>query len=145
MKTLLDLAQALQAGATTSRALTEDALARAEDKAGEGARVFTRLYREQALAEAEASDRLRRSGVAPSPLAGLPISIKDLFDVAGETNLAGSVVRKDEPPAEADAPIVRRLRAAGAVIVGRTNMTEFAFSVLGLNPPYGPPPNPWDR
>ncbi|HEX7006264.1 MAG TPA: amidase [Alphaproteobacteria bacterium] len=145
MKTLLDLAHALRTGATTSRALTEEALARAEDKAGEGARVFTRLYREQALAEAEASDRLRRSGVAPAPLAGLPISIKDLFDVAGETTLAGSVVRKGEPAAKADAPIVRRLRAAGAVIVGRTNMTEFAFSGLGLNPHYGTPLNPWDR
>jgi len=145
MKTLLELSGALAAGTTTSRALTEAALARAEDKAGEGARVFTRLYRERALAEADASDRLRKAGIVPSPVAGLPISIKDLFDVAGETTLAGSVVLKGKPAAKADAPIVARLRAAGAVIVGRTNMTEFAFSGLGLNPHYGTPRNPWDR
>ena len=125
--------------------MTEAALAKAEDKAGEGARVFTRLYRERALVEADASERLRKAGIVPSPLAGLPISIKDLFDVAGETTLAGSVALDGEPAATADAPIVRRLRAAGAVIVGRTNMTEFAFSGLGLNPHYGTPRNPWDR
>ena len=145
MKTLLEISGALAAGTTTSRALTETALARADDKAGEGARVFTRLYREAALAEADASDRLRQAGIVPSPLAGLPISIKDLFDVAGETTLAGSVVLKGKQAAKADAPIVQRLRAAGAVIVGRTNMTEFAFSGLGLNPHYGTPRNPWDR
>ncbi|HVO15630.1 MAG TPA: amidase [Alphaproteobacteria bacterium] len=145
MKTLLELSTALASGATTSRALTEAALAIADDKAGEGARIFTRLYRERALAEADASDRLRKLGVVPSPLAGLPISIKDLFDVAGETTLAGSVVLKGRPAAKADAPIVARLRAAGAVIIGRTNMTEFAFSGLGLNPHYGTPLNPWDR
>jgi aspartyl-tRNA(Asn)/glutamyl-tRNA(Gln) amidotransferase subunit A len=145
MKTLTDLAGALANGTTTSRALTEEALARAEDKAGEGGRVFTRLYRERALAEADASDRLRKAGVVPSPLAGLPVSIKDLFDVAGETTLAGSVVRRGLPPAKADAAIVKRLRAAGAIIVGRTTMTEFAFSGLGLNPHYGTPRNPWDR
>ncbi|WP_246766733.1 amidase family protein, partial [Bordetella pertussis] len=75
----------------------------------------------------------------------LPISIKDLFDVAGETTMAGSVARQGEPAAVRDAVVVRRLRAAGAVIVGRTNMTEFAYSGLGLNPHYGTPRNPWDR
>ena len=145
MKTLSDLAAALAAGAATSRALTEAALVQAEDKSGEGARVFTKLYRERALVEAEASDRLRKAGVVPSPLSGLPISIKDLFDVAGGTTLAGSVALEGKPAAIADAPIVARLRAAGAVIVGRTTMTEFAFSGLGLNPHYGTPRNPWDR
>lgn len=145
MKTLSDLAADLAAGRTTSRALTEAALAKAEDKAGEGARVFTKLYRERALVEADASDRLRKAGVVPSPLAGLPISIKDLFDVAGGITLAGSVALEGKPAAAADAAIVARLRAAGAVIIGRTNMTEFAFSGLGLNPHYGTPRNPWDR
>ena len=145
MKTLVELSNALAAGATTSRALTEAALAKAEDKTGEGARAFTRLYRERALVEADASDRLRKAGVVPSPLAGLPVSIKDLFDVAGETTLAGSVALKGKPAATADATIVARLRAAGAVIVGRTNMVEFAFGTTGLNPHYGTPRNPWDR
>ncbi|MGE5147366.1 MAG: amidase [Candidatus Eiseniibacteriota bacterium] len=145
MKTLSDLAADLAAGRTTSRALVEATLAKAEEKAGEGARAFTKLYRERALVEADASDRLRKAGVVPSPLAGLPISIKDLFDVAGETTLAGSVALEGKKAAAADATIVARLRAAGAIVIGRTNMTEFAFSGLGLNPHYGTPRNPWDR
>lgn len=145
MPTILETARALAAGETSSRALTDAALDRARDPAGEGARVFIRLYAERALAEADASDSLRKRGIVPSPLAGIPISIKDLFDVRGETTLAGSVVCRDDPPAEADAPIIARLRGAGAIIVGRTNMTEFAFSGLGLNPHYGTPRSPWDR
>src|SRR5206468_7225184 len=73
------------------------------------------------------------------------ISIKYLFDVAGEATRAGSKLLADAQPAATDAPIVRRLRAAGAVIVAKTNMTEFAFSILGLNPHYGTPGNPADR
>lgn len=145
MLTLNDLAQSLSAGRTTSRALTEEALARIDDSDGEGARVFIEVYREQALAAAEASDRARGFGIVPSPLAGIPISIKDLFDVAGEVTRAGSKALAEAPPARADAPVVARLRAAGAVIVGRTNMSEFAYSGIGLNPHYGTPRNPWDR
>jgi len=88
---------------------------------------------------------LRKAGIVPSPLAGLPISLKDLFDVAGETTSAGSAVLRDAPPAKADAPAVARLRAAGAVIVGRTNLTEFAYSGIGINPHYDTPRNPYDR
>jgi aspartyl-tRNA(Asn)/glutamyl-tRNA(Gln) amidotransferase subunit A len=143
--TILSIAADLAAGRTTSVALTEAALARAEDPAGEGARAFTRLDRERALAQARASDLMRGHGLVPSPLAGIPVSVKDLFDVAGEVTTAGSVVLRDAAPAERDAPVVARLRAAGAVIVGRTNMTEFAFSGLGLNPHYGTPGNPADR
>jgi len=107
--------------------------------------VFTRLYPESALAAAVYADSLQDAGVAPlSALAGLPVSIKDLLDVAGEPTLAGSVVLKDAPPAAADAPVVRRLRRAGAAIIGKTNMTEFAFSGIGLNPHYGTAPNPAD-
>src|SRR5262249_6335799 len=83
--------------------------------------------------------------IVPSPLAGLPVSIKNLCDVAGETTLAGSTALDDRPPAKADAPVVARLRAAGAVIVGSTNMSEFAFSGIGFNPHYGTPRNPADR
>ena len=73
------------------------------------------------------------------------MSIKDLFDVAGEISLAASKALDDAPPAARDAPVVARLRAAGAVLVGRTNMTEFAFSGVGINPHYGTPGNPHDR
>ncbi|MBI3710088.1 MAG: amidase [Proteobacteria bacterium] len=145
MQRIADLAASLNAGKTSSRALVEQALAKAEDPAGQGRTIFTRLYKDAALKTAEAWDRLRAAGHVPSPLAGLPLSIKDLCDVAGETTLAGSVVLKGHPPAARDAVAVARLRAAGAVIVGKTNMTEFAYSGLGLNPHYGTPLNPYDR
>lgn len=106
--------------------------------------VFTRLYPEAACAAAEHADAMRSAGVQISPLAGLPVSIKDLVDVAGETTLAGSTVLQGRPPAASDAPVVKRLRIAGAAIVGKTNMTEFAFSGVGLNPHYGTPVNPAD-
>jgi aspartyl-tRNA(Asn)/glutamyl-tRNA(Gln) amidotransferase subunit A len=143
--TLRDLAVELGTGRATSRALTEAALARIADPGGEGRRSFTRVYEAAALAAADAQDRLRGAGIVLSPLAGLPVSIKDLFDVAGEPTTAGSIALKEAPPAEADAPIVRRLRAAGAVIVGKTNMTEFAYSGVGINPHHGTPGNPYDR
>jgi Asp-tRNA(Asn)/Glu-tRNA(Gln) amidotransferase A subunit family amidase len=78
------------------------------------------------------------------PLGGLAVSVKDLFDVAGEVTAAGSVALADHAPAAADAPTVARLRAAGGVIVGRTNMSEFAFSGVGVNPHHGTPANPAD-
>lgn len=143
--TILSLAAALADGRTTSLALTEAAIARIEDPAGEGARAFLRFDRETALAQARASDLQRTHGIVPSPLAGIPISVKDLFDVRGQVTTAGSTVLADAAPAEHDAAAIARLRAAGAVIIGRTNMTEFAFSGLGLNPHYGTPANPCDR
>ncbi|HYG45578.1 MAG TPA: amidase [Bordetella sp.] len=145
LATLNDTATALQEGRASSVELTEAALARAQDPAGEGARVFTQLYAERARAAARASDTLRAAGLVRSPVDGLPISIKDLFDVAGETTLAGSLARQGEPPAEEHAVVVQRLLAAGAVIIGRTNMVEFAYSGLGVNPHYGTPRNAWDR
>ncbi len=107
--------------------------------------VFTKLYPEAARAAGEHADAMRSAGVEISPLAGLPVSIKDLIDVAGETTLAGSTVLKDSPAAKSDAPIVKRLRIAGAAIIGKTNMTEFAFSGIGINPHYGTPSNPADK
>lgn len=145
LPTLHQQRDALRAKRVTSLSLTEAALARAQDEAGEGARVFTRLYAAAALAEARAADLLRAAGIERSAIDGLPISIKDLFDVRGEPTLSGSIARRAEAPASADAEVVRRLRAAGAVIVGKTNMSEFAYSGLGLNPHYGTPANPWDR
>ena len=111
-------------------------------KADASVSVFTRIYHESAIAAARQADAQRAAGIACSPLAGLPVSIKDLLDVAGETTMAGSVVLHDAAPAAKDAPVVARLRAAGAAIVGKTNMTEFAFSGVGLNPHYGTPVNP---
>jgi len=145
MKPIQALAADLAAGRTTARALADAAIARIGDKSGEGARAFVHLDEARIRAEADASDALRRAGIVPSPLAGIPISVKDLLDVKGEVTRAGSIVLKDEKPAAADAEIVRRLRAAGAIVAGRTNMTEFAFSGLGLNPHYGTPSSPWDR
>lgn len=144
-KSIADHAAALRDGRTTSSALVEEALERIGNPSGEGQRTFVKVYADEARAAARASDVLRSAGLSRSALDGLPISIKDLFDVAGETTLAGSVVRVGAPAAAADAEVVRRLQAAGAVIIGRTNMTEFAYSGLGLNPHYGTPLNPWDR
>ena len=143
--TIQQLAADLAAGRTTARKLTDEALARIEDPQGEGKRTFIKVWKAQALAAADASDALRKAGIVPSPLAGLPVSIKNLCDVAGETTLAGSKALDDAPPATQDAPVVARLRAAGAVIVGSTNMSEFAFSGVGFNPHYGTPGNPADR
>lgn len=144
-RTLSALAEDLASGRTSSLALTREALARIDAPEGEGRLAFVKVHRESALAAAEAMDRLRAAGLAPSPLAGIPISVKDLFDLAGEPTTAGSTVLADAPAALRDAPAIARLRAAGLVVIGRTNMTEFAFSGLGLNPHYGTPASPYDR
>jgi len=145
MWTVARLSRELAEGRTTSRALLEEALARIADPAGEGARTFLKVYADQARADADQADRLRRAGIVRSAVDGLPVSVKDLYDVGGDVTRAGSKVRRDAPPAPVDAVAVARLRAAGAVIVGRTNMVEFAFGGVGLNPHYGTPRNPWDR
>jgi aspartyl-tRNA(Asn)/glutamyl-tRNA(Gln) amidotransferase subunit A len=139
------LAADLATGKTSSRELVDAALARIGDASGEGQRAFVKTYADSARAEADASDRLRLAGIVRSPVDGLPISVKDLFDVCGDVTRAGSKLLADAAPAERDAPAVARLRAAGAVIVGRTNMVEFAFGGVGLNPHHGTPKNPWDR
>ena len=139
------LARELAEGKTTSRKLIEAALSRIADAGGEGGRAFTKVHAHAALLAADASDRLRREGVVPSTLAGLPVSIKDLFDIAGDVTTAGSKILRDAAPATTDAAAVARLRAAGAVVIGRSNMTEFAFSGIGINPHYGTPANPYDR
>ena len=134
----------LAAGRTSSRELVEQALARIADPAGEGVRAFIKVHAESARADADHADRLRKSGVRRSAVDGLPVSVKDLFDIAGDVTRAGSKVLAGAPAA-ADSPAVASLRAAGAVIVGRNNMVEFAFGAVGTNPHYGTPKNPWDR
>ena len=136
---------AIAAGETTAAALVDDACARAEAPESEGGLVFLSHYGEAARLQARHADAMRAAGVDLGPLAGMPVSIKDLFDVAGETTRAGSIIRQDAAPAASDAAIVRRLKSAGAILVGRTNMTEFAYSGIGINPHYGTPANPWDR
>jgi aspartyl-tRNA(Asn)/glutamyl-tRNA(Gln) amidotransferase subunit A len=144
MRSLNQLKTELARGGT-SRGLVEQCLSRIADSSGEGGRVFLKVNAAGALSAADYYDHLRAHGAAPSPFAGIPVSIKDLFDVAGEVTTAGSVVLRDAAAAARDAPCVARLRAAGFIPIGRTNMTEFAFSGLGINPNYGTPLNPYDR
>ncbi|KAF1050235.1 amidase [Xylophilus sp.] len=142
---ITELQTRLSRGETTSAALVDEALARAADPAGEGARVFTLQDPAAARAQAALSDAHRARHGARSPLEGLPVSIKDLFDVAGQVTRAGSRVLDGAAPAAANAAAVQRLLDAGAVPVGRTNMTEFAYSGVGINPHHGTPLGPWDR
>ena len=142
--TLADLARSFDQG-SRSRDIIEQCLARIAAPEGEGRRTFLKVHAEQARAAADFHDTMRRNGAAASPFAGIPVSIKDLFDIAGDTTTAGSMALRDAPPAKRDAPAVSRLRDAGFIPIGRTNMTEFAFSGLGINPHYGTPANAYDR
>ena len=121
------------------------ALARVASPAFEGRKVFTTLYEASARREAEASDARGAAGRSLGPLDGRIVSIKDLFDVAGEPTRAGSAALRRQPAAIADALVVQHLRAAGAILIGKTQMTEFAFSALGTNPHDPVPGNPDDR
>jgi aspartyl-tRNA(Asn)/glutamyl-tRNA(Gln) amidotransferase subunit A len=143
--TLASLASDLEEGRTTARALVDECLARINDAGGEGKRVFIEVDAAAAVDAAEAMDHLRKANAAPSRFAGIPVSIKDLFDIKGQVTRAGSKALNDAPPATTDAPVVARLRKAGFVVIGRTNMTEFAYSGLGVNPHYGTPRNAWRR
>jgi len=143
--TLATLAENLESGRTSARRLVEECLARIADPSGEGTRSFIHVDKETAIEAAEAMDRLRDVRAAPSPYAGIPVSIKDLFDIKGQVTRAGSRALEDSAPAEADAPVVARLRRAGFIVIGRTNMTEFAYSGIGINPHYGTPKSAWQR
>src|ERR1700744_6775793 len=143
--TLAALADDLEGGRTTARKLVEDCIARVADPAGEGQRTFIHVDKDAALEAADAMDRLRRAHAAPSRFAGIPVSIKDLFDIKGQVTRAGSRALEDSAPADKDATAVARLRRAGFVVIGRTNMTEFAYSGIGINPHYGTPKSAWRR
>ena len=143
--TLATLADDLAHGRTSARKLVDECIARIADPSGEGIRTFIHVDREAAIEAAEAMDRLRAAKAAPSPYAGIPVSIKDLFDIKGQVTRAGSRALEDSSPAEADAIVVARLRRAGFVVIGRTNMTEFAYSGIGINPHYGTPKSAWQR
>jgi aspartyl-tRNA(Asn)/glutamyl-tRNA(Gln) amidotransferase subunit A len=145
MPSLIELMQSLETGAVTARSLVESGLAKAADPAGEGKRIFIALDADWIRAQADEIDRARRAGRQASPFAGIPITIKDLFDVRGEVTRAGSRVFDENAPAAMDCPAVARLRAFGFIPFGRVNMTEFAYSGLGLNRNFGTPASPWDR
>jgi aspartyl-tRNA(Asn)/glutamyl-tRNA(Gln) amidotransferase subunit A len=143
--TLQQLAHRLAKGETTSSQLLEDCLRRITDSHGEGLRTFRHVDVQAARAQAQHLDALRLKKQIPTPYAGIPICVKDNMDVAGQPTRAGSVVLNSSPPARTDAPLVARLKAAGFIVLGRTQMTEFAYSGVGLNPHQGTPLNPFDR
>lgn len=130
---------AVRAGTASASALLEESLERAAS--AQARHAFVRLFEHQARATAAAADALRQAGAPLPALAGLAVSVKDLFDVHGFPTTAGSQVLADVAPAAADAPAVARLRAAGASLIGHANMTEFAFSGVGINPNWGTPSN----
>src|SRR6516165_4028328 len=132
--TIVELAQLLASQKITSRQLVEQALVAIKDPKGEGSRTFLSVHEGEALAAADQVDAQRRDGARLPALAGIPISVKDLFDEAGVTTLAGSTVLVGTPAATRNSTVVERLKKAGAVIIGRTNLVEFAYSGLGLNP-----------
>lgn len=123
----------------------EASISRIGESRAAGNPVFTRLFSDEARAAADAADARSDVNATLGPLDGKIVSIKDLFDVAGDVTTAGSALLRDAAPAKNDAAVVARLRAAGAVIVGKTNMTEFACSCIGMNPHYGTPRNPANR
>ena len=137
--TVLSLARAYRAGELDPVDVTEAYLA-AIDRHPAGGLVYRLVTAERARRQAQEASRLLRAGVDTGPLQGVPIAIKDLLDMEGEVSAAGSKVLLERPPADEDAPVVARLDAAGAVFLGRTTMTELAFSGIGINPHFGTPP-----
>ena len=146
MSSIAELSRRLAAGSVSSSQLVEEALAAIQNPAGEGARAFIRVHADSARAAAGRLDADRKAGrPAASQISGIPISLKDLFDEAGITTVGGSTVLAGQPPAARDAIVVERLRRAGAIIIGRSNTVEFAYTGLGINPHYGTPKNVFDR
>ena len=133
----------LAAGKTTARQHLETCLEAIDSE--DGRRAFITVNSDAARTKADRVDAMRAAGTALPPFAGVTLSVKDLFDIAGEITRAGSRVLDGAAPAACDCSVVARLRAAGFNIIGRTNMTEFAYSGLGMNPHHGNPRSPWER
>ena len=133
----------LAAGKTTAREHLETCLEAINSE--DGRRAFITVNSDAARTKADRVDAMRAAGTALPPFAGVTLSVKDLFDIAGEITRAGSRVLDGAAPAACDCSVVARLRAAGFNIIGRTNMTEFAYSGLGMNPHHGNPRSPWER
>jgi aspartyl-tRNA(Asn)/glutamyl-tRNA(Gln) amidotransferase subunit A len=145
MRSLRALADDLEAGRITGRRLVETYLERIADPRGEGPRAFIAVFAEAARLTADWADAMRRAGATVPRFSGIPISVKACFDVGGAVTTCGSAVLADAAPAKTDAEAVRRLRAAGFVVIGHTNMTEFAYSAIGSNAVHGTPACAWDR
>lgn len=142
--TALGLAADVRGGRRSAVSITQAALDAI--RAGDGAiNAITRILPDRSLAEAAAVDATVARGENPGPLAGVPYVVKDLFDVAGLPTTAGAAMRADAPPAERDAEAIRRMRAAGAVLVATANMDEFAYGFATVNAAHGTTRNPHDR
>ncbi len=145
MELLHEIAADLDHGKVTSRQLVDEFFAALEAKPQQAQSCFISCDREGAKQQAEHQDQLRKVGRQRSRFAGIPISVKDLFDVQGQVTRAGSVVLADAAAAIRDSDAIAALRGSGLVIAARTNMTEFAYSGLGLNPHYGTPLCVYDK
>jgi aspartyl-tRNA(Asn)/glutamyl-tRNA(Gln) amidotransferase subunit A len=145
MQTLRKLAADLSLGRITSRQLVESCLERMSDPKGEGSKSFIAVYDTSARLTADWIDEMRKARGSLPDWAGIPVSIKDMFDVANSVTTAASAVLAHQAPATRDAVVVARLRTAGFIPIGRTNMTEFAYSAHGLNTRFGTPACVWDR
>jgi len=145
LKTIETIQSQIRQGSLSVTQSVQEALARIHDPAGQGSSSFIAVFDEPALNIAAQQDQQLAQGKALLKLTGVTVSIKDLFDTQGDTTTSGSLVLRQHPPAKQDAQVIERLQKAGAIAIGRTNMTEFAYSGLGLNPHYGTPLNPFER
>lgn len=139
----LEIAAAVRSGQLHAETVIEASLAQAASR-GRDLNCFSSIFADEARAQARAIDQAVAAGRDPGPLAGVPVGVKNLFDVAGHTTIAGSRLLRDAPPAARDASILARLRAAGAVLVGALHMDEFAYGFTTENSHYGAVRNPHD-
>jgi AtzE family amidohydrolase len=137
------MAAAVKGGRVTAVSLVEDALDRIDREDGR-INAFTQVLAGRALADAQKVDDAVKAGRDAGPLAGVPFAVKNLFDIHDVTTLAGSIIEADKPPAAMDAPLITRLKAAGAVLLGALNMDEYAYGFTTENSHYGPTRNPHD-
>ena len=141
--TAADTARAVASGAVSALDVTQATLARIEARNG-AVNAFTAIVGDRARRRAADLDAARAAGQPLGPLAGVPFAVKNLVDIAGLSTVAGSKIERDAPPAAADAVLVARLEAAGAVLCGALNMGEFAYDFTGQNAHYGNSLNPHD-
>lgn len=138
-----ELVQAVRSGQISAVEVTQHYLARI-DEFNPSLNAYTLVTRERALAESQAVDQTIAAGRDPGPLAGVPYSVKNLFDLKGEVTIAGSKINREDPPAVSDATAVHRLKSAGAICLGALNMGEYAYDFITNNPHDGPTRNPHD-
>ncbi len=138
-----EIAESVKSGRLSASEVVQAALARIEALDG-SLNAFSVVCGKRARAKAGALDASRSQGGPLGPLAGVPFAVKNLFDVANVTTLAGSKINRENAPAKGDAPIIERLEAAGAILVGSLNMGEYAYDFTGENIHYGASRNPHD-